>query len=177
MRHQMAGRKLGRTSSHRQALFSNLAMELIEHEQIRTTVAKAKDLRRVVEPLITKARAGDLAARREVAKTIKRQDVLKKLFDDVAPRFKETPGGYTRVLKAGFRQGDNAPMAIIELTAFAGETGKTATAKPKAKPAVKAAPKKEAAPAEEVPAEEVKAEAAAEEAPVAEETTEADAKS
>jgi large subunit ribosomal protein L17 len=130
MRHKIAGRKLGRTSAHRQALFANLATSLLQHGQIRTTLPKAKDLRSVVEPLITKARAGTLAARREVARTIKDESVVKKLFDEIAPRFKETPGGYTRVLKAGFRQGDSAPMAVIELT-----EGKPHTPKKKEKPA------------------------------------------
>ena len=135
MRHNVAGRKLGRTSSHRQALFANLATQLVEHEQIRTTLAKAKDLRRVVEPLITKARTGSLAARRDVAKTITTDAALKKLFDDVAPRFKDVPGGYVRVLKAGFRQGDSAPMAIVELTRAPAEDAAPAAAKPAAKKA------------------------------------------
>ncbi len=157
MRHNMAGRKLGRKSSHRKALFMNLATSLLEHEQIKTTLPKAKDLRRFIEPLITKARKGDLAARREVSKVIKNETILKKLFDNIAPRFKDTPGGYTRVLKVGFRQGDAAPMAVIELTALEGEKGKKAAAPKKkaaAKPAKKATPK-----AEEKPIEEVKAEA------------------
>jgi large subunit ribosomal protein L17 len=144
MRHKIAGRKLGRTSAHRQALFANLATALLEHGQIRTTLPKAKDLRGVVEPLITKARAGTLAARREVARTIKDEAVVRKLFDEIAPRFKNTPGGYTRILKAGFRQGDSAPMAIIELT-----EGKAHAPKKKEKPApaekkAKAEPKAEA---------------------------------
>lgn len=127
MRHGLQGRKLNRTSAHRKALFANLATELLRHGQIKTTLPKAKDLRRVVEPLITKARCGDLAARREVAKTIRDKDVLKRLFDDIAPMFKDRPGGFTRVLKMGFRQGDAAPMALIELTE------KAAEAKPAAK--------------------------------------------
>jgi large subunit ribosomal protein L17 len=134
----MSGRKLNRTSSHRKALFANLATELLKHEQIQTTLPKAKDLRRVVEPLITLARRGDVAARREVAKTIRDKAVLKKLFDEIAPRFEKRPGGYTRVLKFGFRQGDRAPMAVIELTEQAAEEAA-------AKPAKKAAPKKAAA--------------------------------
>ena len=149
----MAGRKLGRTSSHRKALFANLATALLEHGQIRTTLPKAKDLRRVVEPLITKARAGDLAARREVSKVIKNETILKKLFDEIAPRFKETPGGYTRVLKAGFRQGDNAAMAIIELTEGKKAEKKAAPKKASAKKAKEntdTEAKVEAVPAEEV---------------------------
>jgi large subunit ribosomal protein L17 len=148
----MSGRKLNRTSSHRKALFANLATELLKHEQIKTTLPKAKDLRRVVEPLITLARRGDIAARREVAKTITDKAVLKKLFDEIAPRFEKRPGGYTRVLKFGFRQGDNAPMALIELTEQTAEE-----AAPAKKPAAKkaAAPKaeaKEAAPKAEAKA-------------------------
>ena len=167
MRHKIAGRKLGRTSSHRKALFANLATQLIQHEQIQTTLPKAKDLRRVVEPLINKAIKGDVAARREVAKVIKDAAVLKKLFDEVAPRFKDTPGGYTRVLKMGYRQGDSAAMALIELT-----EGKAHTPKKKAAPKAEkkeAAPKQEEKPAEEVveaAAEETKEAAPAEEAPV-----------
>ena len=125
MRHGIAGRKLSRTSSHRKALFANLAASLIEHEQIKTTLPKAKDLRRVVEPLITLAKKGDLAARREVLKTITNKTIVKKLFDEVAPRFKERNGGYTRVLKAGHRQGDAADMAIIALTEKAAPAAKS----------------------------------------------------
>jgi large subunit ribosomal protein L17 len=116
MRHGIAGRKFSRTSSHRKAMFANLATSLLEHGQIKTTVAKAKDLRRVVEPLITKAKKGDLAARRQVMRTIQNKDVVRRLFDDIAPAFATRPGGYTRVLRAGFRKGDAADMAIIELT-------------------------------------------------------------
>lgn len=116
MRHKIAGRKFSRTSSHRQAMFANLARSLFMHEQIKTTLPKAKDLRSVAEKLITKAKKGDLAARREVLKTIRDKDVVKKLFDEIAPRFENRNGGYTRVLKAGHRQGDAADMAIIELT-------------------------------------------------------------
>lgn len=116
MRHQMSGRKLNRTSSHRKALFANLATQLLMHEQIKTTLPKAKDLRSVVEPLITKARQDTVAARREVLKTIRDKEVVNKLFTEIAPRFANRPGGYTRVLKAGFRKGDAADMAIIELT-------------------------------------------------------------
>lgn len=151
MRHGIAGRKLSRTSSHRKALFANLAMNLIEHGQIQTTLAKAKDLRRVVEPLITKARTDSVAARREVAKTVQRDDILKKLFDEVAPAFKDRNGGYTRVLKTGFRKGDSAPMAVIALTE---------EPKAKAKPTAKKTEAKKA-PAKKAPA---KAEKSSEEA-------------
>lgn len=116
MTHGVSHRHLGRDTTARKALFRGLAMSLIEHGQIETTLPKAKDLRRVVEPLITKARANTLAARREVSKTVTNPLILKKLFDEVAPRFKDVAGGYTRVIKAGHRQGDAAPMAIIELT-------------------------------------------------------------
>lgn len=169
MRHGIAGRKLGRTSSHRKALFANLATQLLEHEQIQTTLPKAKDLRRVVEPLISKARTGTLAARRDVASVLKSEAVVKKLFDEIAPRFKDTPGGYTRVLKLGNRLGDNAEMAIIELT-----EGKKATTKKKAASAKKAAPNAEAKAAEETPAE-VKELAAEETTPEAPEVPAADA--
>jgi len=142
MRHGMAGRKFNRDSGHRKALLKNLATDLLKHEQIKTTLPKAKDLRRVVEPLITKAKKGDIAARREVAKIITDTVVLKKLFDDIAPRFKDRKGGYTRVMKFGFRQGDSAPMAIIELTELAPEDAAPATAE--AKPAAKTASKPKA---------------------------------
>lgn len=149
MRHGIAGRKLSRTSSHRKALFANLAMNLIEHGQIKTTLPKAKDLRRVIEPLITKARENTVSARRQVAKTIQRDDILKKLFNEVAPAFAKRNGGYTRVLKTGFRKGDNAAMAVIALTEeplapkVKAETKSEAKKDaPKAKAAVKAAPAK-----------------------------------
>ena len=148
MRHGIAGRKFSRTSSHRKAMFMNLATSLLEHGQIKTTVHKAKDLRRVVEPLITKAKKGDLAARREVGKTIQNKEILKKLFDEIAPAFEKRPGGYTRVLRAGFRKGDAADMAIIQLTEqpVAKKAEKPAKeAKAEKAPAKKAAAKKPAA--------------------------------
>ena len=145
MRHRIAGRKFNRTSSHRKAMFSALATSLFRHEQIKTTLPKAKDLRGIVEPLITKALKGDLAARREVGKTIKDADILKKLFSEIAPRFKKRPGGYTRVLKMGFRQGDCAPMALIELTELAPEE----VASPKKETAKKSAPAQKDAKKEE----------------------------
>jgi large subunit ribosomal protein L17 len=117
MRHLKKGRKLNRTSSHRKAMFANMATSLFQHECIETTDAKAKDLRGVAERLITLAKRGDLHARRQAYRTIRDQDVLKKLFDDIAPRFKERAGGYTRVLKSGIRAGDNAPLSVIELVA------------------------------------------------------------
>ena len=116
MRHAMSGRKLNRTSSHRKAMFANMAAALIKHEQIKTTLPKAKDLRPVIEKLVTLSRRGpaDLHARRQALAQIKDADQVTKLFDVIGPRYKGRPGGYTRVLKAGFRHGDNAPMAIIE---------------------------------------------------------------
>ncbi len=115
MRHGMALRKLNRTAAHRTAMFANMAASLIKHEQIVTTLPKAKSLKPVVEKLITLAKRGDLAARRLAASRIRDEDMTKKLFDVIGPRYKTRSGGYTRVLKAGFRHGDNAPIAVIEL--------------------------------------------------------------
>jgi len=115
MRHGMSGRKLNRTSSHRKAMFANMATALLKHEQIKTTLPKAKDLRRVAEQLITLGKRGDLHARRQAAAVIREEEVVRKLFSVLGERYKDRNGGYTRVLKAGFRYGDAAPMAIIEL--------------------------------------------------------------
>ncbi len=115
MRHQNTGRKLNRTSSHRKAMFANMATSLFEHERIRTTDAKAKEIRRVAEKLVTLAKRGDVSARRLVARTVRDPEVLKKLFDDIGPRYAERAGGYTRIVKIGPRAGDNAPMSLIEL--------------------------------------------------------------
>jgi len=114
MRHKMHGRKLNRTSSHRKALFANMAVALIKHEQIRTTLPKAKALRPVVEKLVTLGKRGDLHARRLLISKTRDAKTASKLIDTLAPRYEERTGGYLRVLKAGFRNGDNAPMAIIE---------------------------------------------------------------
>ena len=114
MRHGMSGRKLNRTSTARKALFANLTVALLKHEQIKTTLPKAKDLRPVAEKLISLGKRGDLHARRQALAQIKDADQVTKLFDVIGPRYAGRPGGYTRVLKAGFRHGDNAPMAIIE---------------------------------------------------------------
>jgi len=114
MRHRVGHRKLQRTSSHRSALFRNMAAALIKHEQITTTVPKAKELRPVVEKLITLGKRGDLHARRQAISQIRDVAMVKKLFDVLGPRYKERKGGYTRVLKAGYRYGDNAPVAVIE---------------------------------------------------------------
>src|SRR5919205_130658 len=115
MRHGIAHRKLNRTHEHRRAMFANMAAALIKHEQIVTTLPKAKDLRPVVEKLVTLAKRGDLNSRRLAAARLRDETMVRKLFDVLGPRYGERPGGYTRVLKAGFRYGDNAPMAVIEL--------------------------------------------------------------
>jgi len=115
MRHRMSGRKLNRTSSHRKAMFSNMAASLLVHEQITTTVAKAKELRRIADRMITLGKRGSLHARRQAISALGDGDSVKKLFGPLAERYKERNGGYTRVLKAGFRYGDNAPLAVIEL--------------------------------------------------------------
>src|SRR6185312_10221517 len=114
MRHGNQGRKLGKTSSHRTAMFANMAAALIKHEQIKTTLPKAKELRPVVEKLITLSRRNDLHSRRLAMSQIRDEGQVKKLFDVLGPRYAKRPGGYTRVLKAGFRHGDNAAMAFIE---------------------------------------------------------------
>ena len=115
MRHRRSGRKLNRTAEHRKALFANMAAALVKHEQIVTTLPKAKDLRGVVERLITLAKRGDLHARRLAIARLRDEAMVSKLFDTLGPRYKDRSGGYTRVLKAGFRYGDSAPVAVIEL--------------------------------------------------------------
>ena len=115
MRHRNTGRKLGRTSSHRKAMFSNMCTSLIEHELIKTTLAKAKELRRYVEPLITVSKVDTVHTRRQVFDTLRSKSAVGKLFTTLGPRYVERPGGYVRVLKCGYRAGDNAPMAIVEL--------------------------------------------------------------
>ncbi|MBX3428845.1 MAG: 50S ribosomal protein L17 [Hyphomonadaceae bacterium] len=115
MRHGSGHKKLGRTASHRQAMFANMAASLIKHEQIVTTLPKAKALRPVFERLVTLAKKGDLGSRRLVLARMRDETQAKKLFETLAPRYKARAGGYTRVLKAGFRHGDNAPLAVIEL--------------------------------------------------------------
>ncbi len=114
MRHGMGHRKLGRTSSHRKAMFANMAAALIKHEQIKTTLPKAKELRPYVEKLITLGKRGDLHARRQAIAALRDLTQVRKLFETLGPRYAERQGGYTRVLKAGFRHGDAAPMAVIE---------------------------------------------------------------
>ena len=115
MRHRQSGRQLNRNSSHRKAMFRNMAASLFDHEVIKTTVPKAKELRRVIEPLITRAKTDSVANRRIVFDRIRDRDMVTKLFAELGPRYQSRPGGYMRILKCGFRSGDNAPMAIVEL--------------------------------------------------------------
>ncbi|VAW93635.1 LSU ribosomal protein L17p [hydrothermal vent metagenome] len=115
MRHRQSGRQLNRNSSHRKAMFKNMACSLFRHEIIRTTLPKAKELRGVAEPLITRAKNDSLANRRVVFDRIRDKEMVGKLFSEIAPRYKERPGGYIRILKCGYRVGDNAPMAFVEL--------------------------------------------------------------
>ena len=115
MRHRLSGRKLNRTSSHRKALFANMAAALLKHEQITTTLPKAKELRPVVEKLITLGKKGDLSARRRAMAVLRDETITSKLFATIAPRYSDRAGGYTRVMRAGFRHGDMAPLAVIEL--------------------------------------------------------------
>lgn len=118
MRHQRAGRKLGRDAAHRKALYANLTASLIEHGRIRTTLAKAKEVRPVAEEMITLGRRGDVPARRQALKFLRSQDVVHMLFSDVGPRFADRPGGYSRIVKLGPRQGDAAEMAYLELVDY-----------------------------------------------------------
>ena len=115
MRHRHGYRKLNRTHSHRKAMFSNMVVSLLTHEQITTTLPKAKELRKLADKMVTLGKRGTLHARRQAASTLQDKDAVSKLFDSLAERYKEREGGYTRVLKAGNRYGDNAPMAVIEL--------------------------------------------------------------
>jgi len=115
MRHRLSGRQLNRNSSHRKAMFKNMAASLFRHELIRTTLPKAKELRRVAEPLITRSKVDSVANRRIVFDRIRDREMVTKLFNELGPRFKDRPGGYLRILKCGYRTGDKAPMAIVEL--------------------------------------------------------------
>ncbi|UCE76697.1 MAG: 50S ribosomal protein L17 [Gammaproteobacteria bacterium] len=115
MRHRQSGRKLNRNSSHREAMFKNMAASLMQHEVIKTTLPKAKELRRVAEPLITMAKSDSVHKRRVAFARLRDRDVVTKLFDELGPRYKDRPGGYLRILKMGFRAGDKAPMALVEL--------------------------------------------------------------
>ncbi len=115
MRHKQSGRKLNRNSSHRKAMFRNMAVSLMQHEMIKTTVPKAKELRRVAEPLITLAKTDSVAKRRLAYSRLRDRTIVTKLFNELGPRYKQRPGGYLRILKCGYRAGDKAPMAIVEL--------------------------------------------------------------
>jgi large subunit ribosomal protein L17 len=116
MRHLNQGRKLSRTSAHRKALFRNLVLSLVKHERIKTTDAKAKELRRYADRMVTLGKRGDVAARRLAFAFMQSRDAVKRLFDEIAPRFKERNGGYTRVVKFGFRRGDAAPLSVVEFS-------------------------------------------------------------
>lgn len=150
MRHHKSGRKLNRNSSHREAMFRNMAVSLLRHEQLETTLPKAKELRRVAEPLITLAKTATLANRRLAYSRLRDREMVGKLFDDLGVRFKERPGGYLRILKMGYRRGDSAPMALVQLTERQAAAPAVAEAsqaaaesgKPKKSRAKKAAPKK-----------------------------------
>ena len=121
MRHNKIGRKLGRKTAHRKALMSNLASALITHKRIKTTDAKAKELRMYIEPLVTFAKKGDLHSRRQVLKKIRHKSIVKELFDNIGPTFSNRHGGYTRIIKLGFRDNDCAPISIIEFVDMIGE--------------------------------------------------------
>ena len=121
MRHRKSGRKLGRKAGHRRAVMSNLASQLIEHKRIKTTEAKAKELRVFIEPLVTFARRGDLHARRQVLRKIPHKDIVSILFNDIGPVYTDRDGGYTPIIKLGFRDNDRAPVSMIEFVDFASE--------------------------------------------------------
>ena len=142
MRHGNSGRKLNRTSSHRKAMFANMAASLIEHEQIVTTLPKAKEIRPIVEKLVTLGKRGDLHARRQAISQIRDNDAVRKLFDAIATRYATRNGGYIRIMKAGFRTGDNAPMAVVE---FVDRDIDARGAKDRARVAAEAAAEDEAA--------------------------------
>jgi large subunit ribosomal protein L17 len=151
MRHGISGRKLNRTTSHRWAMFRNMVTSLLDQERIFTTTPKAKELRRWAEWMITLGKRGDLHARRQALSIIRSKDVVHKLFAEIAPKFQDRPGGYTRIVKAGYRRGDAAPMCIIELIGEAGK-GRAQQAKPKTVAAEGAQPVPEAKPVSATPA-------------------------
>jgi large subunit ribosomal protein L17 len=128
MRHRESGRKLNRNSSHRKAMFRNMAASLFDHELIKTTLPKAKELRRVAEPLITLAKQDSVANRRLAFDRLRNKEMVSKLFNELGPRYESRPGGYLRILKCGFRTGDNAPMAIVELVDRPADTESEAAA-------------------------------------------------
>jgi len=174
MRHMKSGKRLGRNTSHRKAMMRNMVTSFFDHEKITTTDARAKELRKMAEKLITIALRGDLHSRRLVMQVVRDKKVVAKLFDTIAPRYTERPGGYTRIIKLGHRSGDNASLSVIELVEeelTAKPKKKKAEVKKAAKPVVPVAVETpvEEAPAEEAPAEEAPAEEApAEEAPAEE---------
>ena len=171
MRHQRAGKKLGRDSAHRKALYSNLAGALIEHGRIRTTVTKAKAVKPIAEQMITLGRRGDLHARRQATAFLRSRDVVHKLFAEVAPLFKERPGGYTRIVKLGPRPGDSAEMAYLELVdeEYVAKEREARTPEPVAvEEPVAEVPEEAAEEAPETEAEEVESPESDEEAPEAE---------
>jgi len=131
MRHRIAGRKLGRTTSHRIAMLRNLVTSLLEHEKVKTTDAKAKELRPLAEKMIGLAKRGDLHARRQVLSVVRKGEVVRKLFDTLSPRYQSRTGGYVRIVKLGNRPGDGAPVSVVELIAEAKETAKKGRAKKK----------------------------------------------
>jgi large subunit ribosomal protein L17 len=146
MRHRVSGRKFSRHSKHRELMFRNMLVSLFDHERIQTTLAKAKELRGLADRMITLAKKGSLHARRQAFALLRNEDIVKKLFDQLAPRFKERPGGYTRIYRMGWRAGDAAPLSLIELVSLpaAKETKKSAVKK--AKEAIKkVVPKKKEA--------------------------------
>lgn len=128
MRHKVSGRRLGRTTAHRKATMQNMVASLIQHELIQTTVPKAKELRREIEPLITRAKEDSLHNRRIAFDRLRNRDAVQKLFQDLGPRFSKRPGGYLRILRCGFRAGDNAPMAYVELVDRPSASGEQASA-------------------------------------------------
>ena len=158
MRHRKSGRQLNRNSSHRKAMFKNMANSLLLHETIKTTLPKAKELRRVVEPLITRAKSDSVANRRHIFSKLRDDAMVAKLFTQVGPFYKDRPGGYVRILKAGFRPGDKAPMALVQLVDF--ESVEEVVEAPKEEAKTKA-PKKEAK--SKVPKEETITEASKDE--------------
>ncbi|MBW2511013.1 MAG: 50S ribosomal protein L17 [Deltaproteobacteria bacterium] len=170
MRHMKSGKRLGRNTSHRKAMMRNMVTSFFDHEKITTTDARAKELRKMAEKLITIALRGDLHSRRLAMQVVRDKKIVAKLFDTIAPRYTERPGGYTRIIKLGHRSGDNASLSVIELV----EEEFTAKPKKKKAPAKKAAKPVEAvveeAPAEETPAEETPAEETPAEETPAEET-------
>lgn len=155
MRHNKAGRRLGRKTSHREAMFRNMVTSLLNHEKITTTDAKAKEIRSVAEKMITLGKRGDLHAQRQAASYIREKSVVTKLFSAIAPRYKDRPGGYTRIIKLGIRQGDTAPISLIELVEEEMNTAKAPATAPKATkaPAARKPAAKKAAPAAEAATE------------------------